>query len=84
MGISIRGSATKRDRQMLNESFMRAVAAERALRRDEIAEVHRLRRWAPAPAPRRVRIHIPRPSWLRLAWRRAPRLPTIGEDALAR
>ena len=71
---------------MLNEPYMRAVVAEKARRRDEIADVHRLRLSAPAPARRRVRlrIHTPRPSWPWRSWRRAPGLPSIGDDALAR
>jgi hypothetical protein len=70
---------------MLNESFMRAVLDEKARRRDEIATVHRLRLSTPAPARRRVRlhIHIPRLSWPGRAWRRAPAVRRIGDDALA-
>jgi hypothetical protein len=70
---------------MLNESFTRAVVAEKARRRDEVAEVHRLLLSAPAPARRRTRsrVRIPRPAWPLRAGRRAPRLRQIGEDGLA-
>jgi hypothetical protein len=58
---------------MLNEPFMRAVVAEKARQRDDLARLHRLRLSVPAPARRRARltIHIPRPSWPWRSWRRA-------------
>jgi hypothetical protein len=59
---------------MLNESFMRAVVAEKNRDRDELARVHRLRASAPAPARRRVRrprIHTPWRLWSWRSWRRA-------------
>jgi hypothetical protein len=59
---------------MLNESYLRVVAAEKARQRDELVRVHRLRASIPAPARRRVRRfrpQIPRPSWPWRSWRRA-------------
>jgi hypothetical protein len=83
---------------MLNESFMRAVVAEKARQRDELAGVHRLRLGAPAPARRRLRLaaRLPRLSWPWRSWRRAterrdiaamserrPALRCLGDDVFA-
>jgi len=76
MDIPVRDRAMKRNRQMINESYMRAVVAEKARRRDEIANVHRLRLAEPGPAstPRRGhrrRFSFRRPAWAWRSWRRA-------------
>jgi hypothetical protein len=74
MDIPVRARAMKRDHQMLNETFMRAVVEEKARRRDEIANVHHLRLSAPAlrrRPVRRRRFSFSRPSWAWRSWRRA-------------
>jgi len=71
---------------MLNEPFMRAVAAERTREREALVRARLLRGAAPASARRRVcrpRIHTPWRSWPWLSWRRAlkrrERRPAVPE-----